>query len=393
MMSYSYCAVTSHGKKVKGFAEAETPQLLKKSLRNQGLILTSYTKKETSRLTKSLPRREKLPFVLALSQMLSAGLPLFDSLELLKNQQQSPQMKEAITACLESLRQGRSFSAALQGYKSFFDERFIAMIESGEQSGDLSDAVASLLKTLEREQAKKKKLFSLFFYPSLLLGFSLIVISVVFLSVIPSLEELFGFGNATGFSGLVFAISRLLRKNLPWILLAGASVISLFFFLRSKIMSLLEKIAFKIPLIRRMLVESSLAEFCLTLALLIKGGVPLLESLCLCEKRGFTEWQKDILKKSIKAIEEGQSFSKSLENRPYLPPLFIKMLAASEDTGTLEEVAFKLAGYFEEASQKRMEALMTLLQPLILIGMGALIAAIMLAVLLPLSDPEMMLRG
>lgn len=393
MMSYSYCAVTSHGKKVKGFAEAETPQLLKKSLRNQGLILTSYTKKETSRLTKSLPRREKLPFVLALSQMLSAGLPLFDSLELLKNQQQSPQMKEAIAACLESLRQGRSFSAALQGYKSFFDERFIAMIESGEQSGDLSEAVASLLKTLEREQAKKKKLFSLFFYPSLLLGFSLIVISVVFLSVIPSLEELFGFGNATGFSGLVFAISRLLRKNLPWILLAGASVISLFFFMRSKMKSLLEKIAFKIPLLRRMLVESSLAELCLTLALLIKGGVPLLESLRLCEKRGFTEWQKDILKKSIKAIEEGQSFSKSLENRPYLPPLFIKMLAASEDTGTLEEVAFKLAVYFEEASQKRMEALMTLLQPLILIGMGALIAAIMLAVLLPLSDPEMMLRG
>lgn len=393
MISYSYYAVTSQGKKVKGSCEAETAQLLKKTLRSQGLILTSYTKKETSRHKKKIPQKEKLPFVLSLSQLLSAGLPLFDSLELLKNQQQSPHMKEAINACLESLRQGRSFATALEDYRDFFDERFIAMIASGEQSGDLSEAISALLKTLEREQAKKKKLFSLLFYPSLLLGFSLFVILIVFLVIIPSLEELFGSSSMAGFSGLVFAISRFMRSYAPVLLvfLSGGILATLWAWQSIKIM--VEKLAFKIPLSRSFLVDNSLAEFCLTLSLLLKGGVPLLEGLKLAEKRAPSDWLKRLLAHSFESIEKGTSFSKSLEKAPFLPPLFAKMIAASEDTGTLQEAMQKLAVYFEETSERRLETFMALAQPLILIVMGALIAAIMLAVLLPLSDPTFMLRG
>ena len=393
MISYSYRAVTSEGKQVRGSCMVETSQLLKKRLRSQGLILTSYRKKETKSLKKNLPRKEKLPFVLSLSQLLSAGLPLVDSMELLKNQQQSASMREAINACLGQLKEGRSFSDSLIGYRDFFDERFIAMIESGEQSGDLSQAVVSLLKTLEREEAKKKKLFSLFFYPALLLTFSLVVILVVFLVIIPSLEELFGGHMRAGFSGFIFRISRLMCKTLPFIapffLISGGLLI----IKRKAIRILLEKGAFKIPPIRTLIIDNSLAELCLTLSLLLKGGVPLLQSLILAEKRSYFYWQKKLLSSAIITIQEGRSFSSSLENTNYLPPLFAKMIAAGEDTGTFQEVALKLAIYFEETSQKRLETIMTIAQPLILIIMGALIASIMLAVLLPLSDPQFMLQG
>ncbi|MEI6531225.1 MAG: type II secretion system F family protein [Chlamydiota bacterium] len=393
MISYSYYAVTAEGKKVKGSCTVESSQLLKKRLRNQGLILTSYKKKETVSLKKNLPKKEKLPFVLSLSQLLSAGLPLVESLELLKNQQQSGSMKEAINACVGQLKEGSSFSDSLEGYRDFFDERFIAMIESGEQSGDLGQAVASLLKTLEKEEAKKKKLFSLFFYPGLLLSFSLVVILVVFLVIIPSLEELFGQNMKAGFSGLIFQTSRFMRSSLsfvvPFLFLSGAFL----FIKRKTIRILLERGAFKIPLMRTLIVDNSLAELCLTLSLLLKGGVPLLESLILCEKRSSILWQKKLLSGAITAIQEGRSLSASLENTPHLPPLFAKMIAAGEDTGSLQEVALKLANYFEETSQKRLETIMTVAQPLILIIMGALIASIMLAVLLPLSDPQFMLQG
>lgn len=388
---YRYSAVTSQGKTVKGHFDAPSPQLLKKMLRSQGLILTSYTKKGNRRFKQQIPKKERLPFVLSLSQLLSAGLPLYDSLELLKNQQQSEAMKEMLTVCLDKLKEGSSFSAALAGYATFFDQRFVAMIASGEQSGNLSEAVHALLAALESEQAKKKKLFALLFYPAVLLSFSVVVIALVLLVVVPSLQELFGTGE--GFTGLIFSLSALLRAHLPLITALFSGGLLAFLFNRHRLKKGLEALAFQIAPLRRLLVESSLSRLCGTLSMLLRSGVPLLEALTICEGHAITLWQKTLLQRSITKIQEGVSLSDSLQKEKELPPLFAKMIAASEDTGTMVEATHKLALFFEESFQRKMEGVMALAEPLILIVMGAFIAAIMLAVLLPLSDPELLLKG
>lgn len=393
MIVYRYSAVTSGGKKVTGVFEAESLSHLKKMLRGQSLILTTFSEKRNRFEKQRLPKKERLPFVVNLSQLLSAGLPLFESLELLKNQASVRAMKEMIAGCLDRLREGKAFSVAVQDYKGFFDERFVAMLESGEQSGSLAEAMEVLVKALEKEQAKKKKLFGLLFYPAMLLLFAGVVMAVVLLFVIPSLEELFGTLSGSGFTGLVFGFSKALREHGGELLAVVSMLAAGLFFYRRKAKESLEKIVLALPHLRNLFIENSLAEFCLTLSMLLKAGVPLLEALAICERRTKAGTQKAFLQKSMAEIQEGISFSRSLEGNKQLPPFFAKMIAASEDTGTMQEACAKLSSYFEEAAQGKIEKLMAIAQPLILIIMGAFIAAIMLAVLLPLSDPNLLLRG
>lgn len=393
MAVYRYSALTSAGKKITGCFEGESLVHLKKMLKGQGLILTACHEKQGGGPRSLLPQKERLPFALHISQLLSAGVPLFEALQLLKPQQHSLKMKEMIDNCLARLKEGASFSAAISQYKDFFDERFVAIIESGEQSGDLPAAFHVLVKALERQEARRKKLFALLFYPALLLSFSLVVMLAVLLFVIPSLEELFGDLSGSGFTGLVFEASHFLCHYGFYFLGALGLSVGGFMIYRQKAFRLCEGLALRIGFVQKLVMENSLAELSLTLSMLLGAGVPLLEALKICERKTALHTLRTVLQAATMDIQTGLSFSQSLSKSSQLPPLFVKMIAASEDSGSLQEATAKLAHYFEDSSQHKLQQLMTWLQPVILLLMGAFIAAVMLAVLLPLSDPQLLLRG
>ena len=325
-----------------------------------------------------------------LSQLLKAGLPLTESLELLKDQDLGSGLREVTIGLLDKLQKGRTLSSALSDYPSLFESRFASLVAAGEAGGDLSQAFAAWLKLLDAEEARRKKIFSLLFYPSLVVGMAFIVITVILFVVIPSLRELFQV-EPKGFAGLVFQLSAFLQSNGLYLVLAFGVVLGAFAFssIRQKIKSFFRSALFKSRYFRSLFLSSSLSTLSFTLSELLRGGLDLSEALAICQNG--EGWKDQFLKESIKGLQEGRSWSLTCQNQRFLPKLFAKMIAVGEDTGEMSQSLQRLSSYFEDDFQRRVEKLLAIAQPLILLSIGAFVALIMLSVLIPLSDPTLLL--
>ncbi|QVL57712.1 MAG: type II secretion system F family protein [Simkaniaceae bacterium] len=394
MALYQYTALSKEGRRKMGMINADSIELAKERLRKDEILVTklvSYTKKgEEFRISPSL----LIGFTRDLHVLLKAGLPLYDSLITLEEKYRKTKLHPIFLDLCDQVKEGRYFSDALRDYPKVFDPVYLSMLKAGEESGSLQQSFAELEKLIGQQQALRKKLSSAMIYPAFLAVFCLTVISVLLFFLIPSMSELFEERTLHPMTQAVLSLSHFLNNHALFIFstLTGV-VLSFMFFLRHPQGKEKMKEAFlHIPIVKRLFIETIMARFCRVFSILFNGGVSMMDCLSLSKKvMKHASFEAIISDAEVKVLE-GKRLSEELQKSPLIPTLVIRMLSIAEESGRVSEMMAHLSNIYEEDIERSLTRLTSLLQPVMLLFLGVVVAIILLAVLLPLTDVSSILN-
>lgn len=388
MTLFQYAAVSAEGRKLIGLINADSIELAKERLRKQKVLVTRvtpYTKKgEEMKISSPL----LIGFTRDLHVLLRAGLPLYESLITLEEKYRRTKLHAIFLDLSDQVREGRLFSSVLRDYPKIFDPVYISMVKAGEESGSLEQSFKELEKLIGREHALKKRISAAMIYPLFLGTFCLTVISVLLFFLIPSMSELFEERTLHPMTQFILSLSRFLNTHMVPVFISSASFILGIFFLvrhprgKEKIRALL----LHIPLVKRLFSEIILGRFCRVFSILFNGGVTMIESLRLSKQVMKHASFEKIISDVEKKVLEGGKLSEELRESPLIPSLMIRMLAVAEESGRIAEMMHHLSGIYEDDVEKSLSKLTSLIQPVMLLFLGIVVAVILLAVLLPLTD-------
>ena len=388
MPLYQYQYVDSSGKKRSGAIDAQGEREAKAKLREQGFLITSLRVKSKIGKKQNLKGDYLLAFTMQLSQLINAGVPLYESLIAIEEQSRGDPYHQVILSVCEQIRSGTSLSVAMGSYPDSFDRLYCGMVAAGEAVGALGPVLEKLSLFLSRTMKLKKQITTAMIYPGILGGFSLLIIGVLLGFVVPSLEGIFAERKLNAFTNAVLTFSHIFRDY--WWLYFPIIIATLVWGvwkLKSPSGRLwIEKTVLKIPLLKSLVIQTAVARFCRTMGTLLQGGLNMIESLRI--SRNIV--RNVILEKEIQAAEgkiiEGHSLSQELKKSPYFPHLVSRMLAVGEESGTTVAMLNRIAEMYEGEIEKTLDRVMAMAQPVILIVMGLVIGTVLLAILLPLTD-------
>lgn len=396
MPIYSYKSIDVKGKKTHGFIDAISLADAKEKLRKQGVFVTDLTYANGKGKSKiALNQNELIAFTTQLAGLLSASCPLYESLLSLEEQYRKEKFHPLLLCLCDEIKKGASLNFAMQQFPETFSPLYRAMIAAGEAVGALDITLQKLALFLSKQMKFKKQLLSALLYPSLLLGFSSLVIILLLTFVIPSLEVLFEEREVNGFTRLIINVSHFFRGYwMIYIPLFIGCILGIFYASRKPDIRLRwHALLLKVPVLSTLIVERALARFCRTMGTLLEGGVNLMGALQISRKIIAHPLLEKVIEQVEHKIVEGRSLSGELKKSPLIPKLLPRMLAIGEEGGKTEEMLSKIADIYEENVEKVLFRLMALVQPIVLILIGALVGAIMLAVLLPLTDINSFIEG
>lgn len=388
MPLYQYQALDSQGSKHKGLIEASSERDAKEKLKSQGLMISSLAVKSGLSSKENLTGDDLQAFTLQLSQLVNAGLPLYESLNAIEEQYRKEPYHRTILNLCEQIKAGSRLSEAMSMYPKSFDKLYCAMIAAGEAVGALSVVLDKLTQLIGKQNKLKKDIVTAMIYPAILAGFSLLVIGVLLGFVVPSIEGIFADRELNGFTQFVLSLSHFFRDYWwAYIPLLGGSLIFAVIKVRTtQGKQWLERRVLKIPLLRTLVIQASLARFCRTLGTLQQGGLTMLDSLRIARGVMKNVVLEEEIKKAEQKIIEGSLLSIELSRSPHIPPMVSRMLAIGEDSGNTASLCNKIADMYEGELEKTINRGMALAQPVILIVMGGIIGLVMVAILLPLTD-------
>lgn len=393
-MLFSYQYIDSKGHKKKGSLDVPSIVEAKEKLRSQGLIVLSlvevtgqrrliFKKKETTLHPEIL-----ITFTTQLSQLLTAGMPLYESLVTLEEQYAQEKFQPLLTTLCDQIKGGSSLSEAMGRFPKVFNLLYCSMVAAGESVGTLNSALEKLALLLAKQRKLKKQMVTALIYPALLFSFSLVVLFLLMTFVIPSLEVLFEDRPVNRFTRIVMTFSHFLTTQwmiyLP-VILASLGIVCYFFSSsRGKIWS--EKQLLRFPLINTLIIQTAIARFSRSMSSLLQGGVSIVPSLQISSRVMNHRILEEIIRNAETKIIQGSLLSMELKKSPLIPSLVPRMLAIGEEGGNTALMLQKIADFYEEEVEKLVARLTALAQPIILITMGGVVGLIMMAVLLPLTD-------
>ncbi|MEW6713798.1 MAG: type II secretion system F family protein [Nitrospirota bacterium] len=388
MAIFSYRATTLDGKIKEGVIEALDERTAISSIKRSGFIpLRVSAPKEGIKKRFSLKRSNKadlLTFTTELSALLRAGLPLDRSLNILSEVSASIEMNRVVKSVLKSIREGRSFSEALQRHPEVFSKLYVNMVRAGESGGVLDAVLDKLDEFLESSKELKEHVISAMIYPAILLMTGLLSIAVLFVYVLPKFSAIFSEMGASlpVPTQVVIAFSSAAAKYW-WLMLL--SVIAGWMAFRSYVKTEAGRYkwdALKLRLMGEVIRKLETARFTRTLGTLLKSGVPLLQAL---------SNSKDIIENTtiasaIDAVsrdaKEGKGIAAPLSNAGVFPPLAISMIKVGEETGQLDTMLLQVASTYEKSLRASMKRFLSVLEPALILGMALVIGFIVLSMLM-----------
>ena len=344
--------------------------------------------KETVSKKENLQGDDLLTFTIQLSQLVNAGVPLYEALIALEEQYREESFHRIILSLCDQIKSGKPLSIAMRDYPDSFDDMYTAMIQAGESAGALSTILERLSQLILKQSKLQKQITTAMIYPGLLAGFALFAITLLMVFVVPMIEGVFEGRELNIITRIVFSVSHFLT-GCWWVYLP--LTISLGFFLFSRLKSSegkvwLQKKSLNIPVVNQLIIQSALVRFCRTMATLQKGGVTLSDSLQISRQviRNVVLEQEVAL--AQEKVIEGSSLSVEFAKSSFIPKMVPRMLAIGEEAGNTDVMLSKIAEMYENELEKTISRLLALAQPIILILMGILVAIIILSVMIPLSD-------
>lgn len=389
MALYQYQTVDSKGKKISGSLEAQTEKEARSKLREQGVMVVQLgLQKGIASRRGSLKGDNLLAFTVQLSQLVNAGVPLYESLNALEEQVRGEPFHRVVQSLCEQVKTGFSLSNAMSNYPNSFDKLYCSMVGAGEAAGVLGPVLEKLSHLLVKQMKLKKQIGTAMIYPAILGSFSFLIICLLLGFVVPSLQGLFADRQLNGFTKAIFNLSTVFRSYW-WLyvpVITGFVAWSVWKVRSAAGKAWIERMLLKLPVFKTLVVQTAVARFCRTLGTLLQGGLSMIDSLRIARGvMGNSTLETEVEKAEGKIIE-GSSLSVELGRSKWMPSLVPRMLSVGEESGTLVVMLGKIAEIYEQELEKTLERIMALSQPIILIVMGLVIGTVLLAILLPLTD-------
>ncbi len=406
MAAFRFEAFNQQGKTSQGVVDADSLRLARVRLRDMGLIPIKVDplSEQVDRQKSSVPlfKRSRVSnydqsqVTRQLSTLLNAGLNVEQSLAAIAEQIEKTELREILLNIRADVMAGNSLSHAMGNYPDVFSEVYCAIVNAGEQSGELPNILDRLASYTESKQQLTQKVIAALVYPILVTLTSILVVGGLLIYVVPQIVTVFEQSKQSlpFLTVAMIFVSDVLRATWIYLILAIAS--GLYFFnkslkndsLRSKFhLSLL-----KIPLLGSLILSVNTARFAKTLSILVGSGVPIILALNAASKATAFLPMREAIQEAIKSVKDGGALSSSLKSSKLFPPILIHLIANAEQTGNLDKMLDSAASQQENEVNNKITILTSILEPALIIVMGVMVMAIVLAVMLPIIQINQIIR-
>jgi type IV pilus assembly protein PilC len=399
------CRLASpNGEIVEGVYVAENEARLRHEMEEKGLyILSLQPKNAIAGVVIGLPQRrgintrEFLVFNQELATLLKAGMPLVQSLDLLKSRVTSPAFRAVLNDVHEKVRSGTALSDAFALHGGLFPRVYTASLLAGERSGNLDAVLRRYVEYTKIIATVKRKTISALVYPVILITLALVLVAIIVLKVVPAFAEFYSsFGADLPIATrIILRVSGLLRTQFPLIALAVvAAVVALLGWIRRPGQKArFDHLILKLPMVGQVARKFATSQMARTLATLLGGGLPLVNALDIAAHSIGNQFMAKQLDVVGTRVREGESFAAALEARGEFPEVAVKMAEVGESTGALQDMLNTVADFYDEEISTSMERFVTLVEPVLLVIMGIVIAGLLLALYMPLFQLSSVLAG
>jgi type IV pilus assembly protein PilC len=378
------------GNRVTGKSLAANEQALRTDLRRQGVVPTKIKKQSSTFRSGAKPSPEDIAiFFRQLATMLTAGIPLVQSFEIVGAGHEKPSVQKLILDIKAQIEGGSTLHEAFAKHPLYFDDLSVNLVEAGEQAGALETLLDKIASYKEKTEAIKKKIKKALFYPAAVLAVAVIVTIILLIFVIPQFESLFkGFGaDLPAFTQMVINMSKFVQSK-GWLLaiVAGGAGYAFFYFKKRsrKMREWLDRAMLKAPIVGPILKKAAIARYARTLATTFAAGVPLVEALTSVSGATGNIVYQDAVLRMKDEVSTGQRLQRAMENTGLFPNMVNQMIAVGEESGSLDQMASKVADFYELEVDAAVDSMSSLLEPLIMAILGVLVGGLVIAMYLPI---------
>jgi type IV pilus assembly protein PilC len=383
------------GEITEGVYVADNEARLRHELEEKGLYVLSLQRKGAiGGFSVQLPQRrsintrEFLVFNQELATLLKAGMPLVQSLDLLKRRITAPLFRSVLEDVHERVRSGAALSEAFDAQGDLFPRVYTASLLAGERSGNLDAVLRRYVDYAKIIATVKRKTVSALVYPAILVTLALGLVTIIVLKVVPAFSEFYGsFGAQLPFvTRVIVAVSDFIRGQFLYLLVGAlVTVVVVASWLQQKGQKArFDRVLLRLPMLGQVARKFGTSQMARTLATLLGGGLPLVNALDISSKSIGNQYMAAQLELVGSRVREGQSFAAALDARGVFPEVAVKMAEVGESTGALQDMLNTVADFYDEEISTNMERFVTLVEPVLLVMMGLVIAGLLLALYMPL---------
>ena len=380
------------GARVKGVSMGPSESMIKTQLRKQG-INPIAVRKQSALLSagskKAITSTEIAIFSRQMSTMMAAGVPLVQALEIVGRGHENKSMSEMVLGIKANIEGGNSFASSLAKYPLQFDDLFVNLVDAGEKSGALETLLDKIATYKEKTEAIKKKVKKALTYPTAVVVVAFIVTGILLYFVVPTFADLFqSFGaDLPAFTKMVIGMSEFVQDK--WWLILGVVGGGGYAFYEGKRRSrnfrrFLDRVLLKVPVMGDILYKSAIARFARTLSTMFAAGVPLVEAMdSVARAAGNIVFEEAILTMRDR-VATGQQLQLTMQQSALFPNMAVQMVAIGEESGALDEMCAKVADFYEQEVDAMVDALSSLLEPIIMAFLGVVVGGLVVAMYLPI---------
>ena len=381
------------GKVVKGEMTGQSDALVKAVLRRQGINPLKVKKKTKSLIGggrgKRITPKDITVFSRQLATMMSSGVPLVQAFEIVGRGHENARMQDLILGIKADVEAGGALTEALRKRPMYFNDLYCNLIEAGEHAGILEGILHKIANYMEKTEALKSKIKAALFYPTAVIVVAFIIVTILMIFVIPQFQELFaGFGaQLPAITMLVINMSKWFQKF--WYLLIGGIIAVVYGLIEFRKRSVafgqfLDRMSLKIPVVGEILQKSSIARFARTLETMFAAGTPLVEAMAsVAGATGNIVYYNGCMR-IREEIATGTQLQSAMRNSGLFPNMVIQMVAIGEESGAIDTMLGKVADWYEQEIDDAVEALTSLLEPMIMAFLGVIIGGLVIAMYMPI---------
>ncbi|MEW8513104.1 MAG: type II secretion system F family protein, partial [Candidatus Thiodiazotropha sp.] len=388
---YKWEGTDKKGSRLSGESRGTDVNMIKADLRRQGVTPLKVRRKPTNLvLTKQkITSADITVFSRQLATMMAAGVPMVQAFDIVGRGHENPSMQELILMIKADVEGGTALADALKKHPLHFEDLFVNLVRAGEHAGVLETLLHKIATYKEKTESIKGKIKKAMFYPAAVIIAAILVTTILLIFVIPQFESLFSsFGaDLPALTRFVVDLSELVR-NWWWAMLGGImAAVYLFIYIwkRSrKFRHAVDRTLLKVPVIGMVLDKSAIARFSRTLSTMSAAGVPLVEALDSVAGATGNVVYSDAVLRMREDVATGQSLQLAMKQRNLFPNMVIQMVAIGEESGALDDMLNKVADFYEEQVDNAVDAMSSLMEPIIMVILGVLIGGLVVAMYLPI---------
>ena len=392
MPTFVWVGTDKRGIKMKGEEQAKSANLLRADLRRRGItpdVVKPKGKPLFGATGKPIKALDIAIFSRQLATMMKAGVPIVSSLEIIGSGHKNPRMTKMVKAIEGDLQSGLSLSEALSRHPVQFDALYRNLVQAGESAGVLDTVLDTIATYKENLEALKGKIKKAMFYPAMVVAVALIVSGILLVFVVPQFEEVFsGFGaELPAFTQMIVNLSRFM---VAWwwlilgVLFAGAIATLAFFKRSTKFQHFVDRLMLKLPVLGQIMHNSAIARFARTLAVTFKAGVPLVEALDTVAGATGNIVYEQAVNRIRDDVSVGYPVNMAMKQVNLFPHMVVQMTSIGEEAGALDTMLFKVAEFYEQEVNNAVDALASLIEPMIMVFLGVVVGGMVIGMYLPI---------